>query len=114
PVSLNEMARAASEMLLYGYQTHDIELELSLAEGLPAVQADADQIGQVVMNLLVNAQQALTGFDGARGVGLAAGAGQRPGGRRRLALTPVRALLHHQGRGHGHRPRPRGLALACA
>jgi|KBSSwiStaDraftv2_1062776.scaffolds.fasta_scaffold04176_5 two-component system NtrC family sensor kinase len=68
PVSLNEMARAAAEMLLYGYQTHDIELELSLAEGLPAVQADADQIGQVVMNLLVNAQQALTGFDGARRV----------------------------------------------
>ena len=68
PVSLNEMARAAAEMLLYGYQTHDIELELSLAEGLPAAQADADQIGQVVMNLLVNAQQALTGFDGARRV----------------------------------------------
>jgi two-component system NtrC family sensor kinase len=68
PVSLNEMARAAAEMLLYGYQTHDIELELSLAVGLPAVHADADQIGQVVMNLLVNAQQALAGFDGARRV----------------------------------------------
>ena len=78
PVSLNEMARAAAEMLLYGYQTHDIELELALADGLPAVQADADQIGQVVMNLLVNAQQALAGFDGARRVrvetGVAAGA----------------------------------------
>jgi two-component system NtrC family sensor kinase len=75
------MARAAAEMLLYGYQTHDIELELSLAEGLPAVQADADQIGQVVMNLLVNAQQALAGFDGARRVrvetGLQPASGER-------------------------------------
>ena len=130
PVSLNEMARAASEMLLYGYQTHDIELELSLADGLPPVQADADQIGQVVMNLLVNAQQALAGFDGARrvrvetgvaagerrarGVRLAAGAGQRPGRRRRPARAPVRAVLHHQGRRRGHRPRPRRLALAGA
>src|SRR4029450_10541470 len=35
PVSLNEMARAAAEMLLYGYQTHDIALELALADGLP-------------------------------------------------------------------------------
>ncbi|MCE9659740.1 MAG: PAS domain S-box protein [Burkholderiales bacterium] len=68
PVSLNEMARAAAEMLLYGYQTHDIALDLALAEGLPAVQADADQIGQVVMNLLVNAQQALSGTDGERRV----------------------------------------------
>jgi len=67
-VSLNEMARAAAEMLLYGYQTHDIELDLALADGLPPVQADADQIGQVVMNLLVNAQQALAGFDGPRRV----------------------------------------------
>jgi two-component system NtrC family sensor kinase len=67
-VSLNEMARAAAEMLLYGYQTHDIELDLALAGGLPPVQADADQIGQVVMNLLVNAQQALAGFDGTRRV----------------------------------------------
>ena len=67
-VSLNEMARAAAEMLLYGYRTHDIELELTLAEGLPAVVADADQIGQVVMNLLVNAQQALAGAHGERRV----------------------------------------------
>ena len=83
-VSLNEMARAAAEMLLYGYHTHDIELDLALAEGLPSVQADADQIGQIVMNLLVNAQQALSGFDGVRRVrvetGVQPGSGARESG----------------------------------
>jgi PAS domain S-box-containing protein len=78
-VSLNEMARAAAEMLLYGYQTHDIALDLALADGLPTVQADADQIGQVVMNLLVNAQQALTGFDGVRRVRVETGVQPGPG-----------------------------------
>jgi two-component system NtrC family sensor kinase len=38
-----------------------VRVELSLAEGLPEVQADADQIGQVVLNLMVNAQQAMEG-----------------------------------------------------
>jgi PAS domain S-box-containing protein len=87
-VSLNEMARAAAEMLLYGYQTHDIELDLALADGLPPVHADADQIGQVVMNLLVNAQQALAGFDGARRVGVETGV--RPAGAEREAAVWLR------------------------
>ena len=81
PVSLNEMARAAAEMLLYGYQTHDIELDLALADGLPSVQADADQVGQIVMNLLVNAQQALSGFDGVRRVRVETGVQPGPGAR---------------------------------
>ena len=87
-VSLNEMARAAAEMLLYGYQTHDIELDLALADGLPPVQADADQIGQVVMNLLVNAQQALAGFDGARRVRVETGV--RPASAEREAAVWLR------------------------
>ena len=68
PVALNEMVRAATDMLQYGYRTHGIALELSLAEALPDIHADGDQIGQVVMNLLVNAQQALAGAQGARRV----------------------------------------------
>ncbi|MGJ7505820.1 PAS domain-containing hybrid sensor histidine kinase/response regulator [Variovorax sp. GT1P44] len=67
-VALNEMVRAAVDMLQYGYRTHGIDLELSLAEALPQVNVDGDQIGQVVMNLLVNAQQALAGTQGARRV----------------------------------------------
>jgi PAS domain S-box-containing protein len=73
PVSLNEMVRAATEMLQYGYRTHGIELALALGEGLPPVIADTDEIGQVVMNLLVNAQQALAGREGPRRVRVQSG-----------------------------------------
>jgi PAS domain S-box-containing protein len=73
PVSLNDMVRAAAEMLQYGYRTHGIELELGLGEALPPVIADTDEIGQVVMNLLVNAQQALAGRDGLRRVRVQSG-----------------------------------------
>ena len=83
-------------MLRYSLRTHGIELELRLADALPPVQADGDQIGQVVLNLLVNAQQALaatrtrrgcvrveTGSRGAarrpRAAGLAARGRQRAG-----------------------------------
>lgn len=58
-VQLNDLARAAAEMLAYTFRSHGIELQLELEAGLPEVRADADQIGQVVLNLLVNAQQAL-------------------------------------------------------
>lgn len=59
PVQLNDLVRAAADMLGYTLRSHGIELDLRLAAELPEVQADADQIGQVVLNLIVNAQQAL-------------------------------------------------------
>jgi len=73
PVALNEMVRAAVDMLQYGYRTHGIVLQLDLAEALPDISADGDQIGQVVMNLLVNAQQALAGVEGERRVRIETG-----------------------------------------
>jgi two-component system NtrC family sensor kinase len=82
-VALDGLVRASADLLRYGYRTHGIELELALADGLPEIEADADQIGQVVMNLLVNAQQALSGREGERRVrvtsGFDAGAPGRPG-----------------------------------
>ena len=73
PVALNEMVRAAADMLQYGYRTHGIALELALADALPEIHADGDQIGQVVMNLLVNAQQAFAGAQGTRCVRVQSG-----------------------------------------
>jgi len=74
-VSLNELARAAADMLGYSYRSHGIELELELDPVLPRVAADGDQIGQVVLNLLVNAQQALSGASGERRVWVRTGVG---------------------------------------
>ncbi len=60
-VQVNDIVRAAADMLGYTLRSHGVRVELALAEGLPDVQADADQIGQVVLNLMVNAQQAMEG-----------------------------------------------------
>lgn len=81
PVAFNELVRAAAEMLGYGYRSHGIALELSLAQALPPISADGDQIGQIVMNLLVNAQQALAGVDGPRRVRVQTGVEARREGR---------------------------------
>jgi PAS domain S-box-containing protein len=62
-VQLNDLVRAAHEMLGYTFRSHGIVIELNLEPNLPEIAADADQIGQVVLNLLVNAQQALAATD---------------------------------------------------
>jgi two-component system NtrC family sensor kinase len=72
-VQLNDLARAAADMLAYTFRSHGIELQLELAPELPEVSADADQIGQVVLNLLVNAQHAVASVP--------------PGGPRRVKLS---------------------------
>ncbi|HET7793213.1 MAG TPA: PAS domain S-box protein [Rhizobacter sp.] len=67
-VSLNDLTRAAAEMLNYSYRSHGVEMKLQLLDDLPSVKADGDQVGQIVLNLLVNAQQALAGTEGERRV----------------------------------------------
>ena len=58
-VQLGDVVHAAADMLGYSMRGQGIEVALELAEPLPDVQADPDQLGQVVLNLMVNAQQAL-------------------------------------------------------
>ncbi len=72
-VSLNDLTRAAAEMLSYSYRAHGIVMRLKLADELPSVKADGDQIGQIVLNLLVNAQQALASVEGERHVQIQTG-----------------------------------------
>ena len=76
-VALNDLVRAAADMLGYTFRSHGIEVQLELAPELPEVQADADQIGQVVLNLLVNAQQALASATGERSVRISSGVEER-------------------------------------
>lgn len=76
-VALNDLVRAAVDMLGYTFRSHGIEVQLELAAELPEVQADADQIGQVVLNLLVNAQQALASASGERSVRISSGVEER-------------------------------------
>ncbi len=72
-VALADVVRAAAELLGYAYRSHAIDLQLLLDPALPRVRADPDQLCQVVLNLLVNAQQALAAVEGPRQVTVSSG-----------------------------------------
>jgi two-component system NtrC family sensor kinase len=58
-VAVGEVVAAALDLTGYALKTSGIEVELDLAEHVPPVLADADQLHQVFMNLIINAQQAM-------------------------------------------------------
>jgi PAS domain S-box-containing protein len=59
PVAISEVVSAALDITGYALKTSGIEVALDLAEPMPPVLGDADQLHQVFMNLIINAQQAL-------------------------------------------------------
>jgi signal transduction histidine kinase len=59
PLSLNGLVEEAMVFLRHEIQGHEVTLTLDLAPGLPAVMADRTQLQQVVVNLAVNALQAM-------------------------------------------------------
>jgi len=59
PVAIQEVLAAALDMTAYAVRSSGVEVVLDQAGDLPLILADAGQIHQVLLNLLVNAQQAL-------------------------------------------------------
>jgi two-component system NtrC family sensor kinase len=57
--SLNQIVHEAVELLAYPLRTDNVEVTLGLAEDLPMLWADPDQLHQVVVNLIANAHQAM-------------------------------------------------------
>lgn len=66
PVHLAEVLDGALEMVEYNLRTQDIRIERRYADELPVVQADADQLHQVFVNMFVNAQHAMAESAGER------------------------------------------------
>ena len=58
-VELNEVVRHVVKVRRYSLETRNIELEQELDDGLPPVWANRAQLEQIVVNVLVNAEQAL-------------------------------------------------------
>lgn len=58
PVSLNSVIETAVDVAGYGLRSRGGQVVLELDPELPAVRADEDQIAHVLVNLLVNAEQA--------------------------------------------------------
>jgi CheY-like chemotaxis protein/two-component sensor histidine kinase len=69
-VDLNEIVSDTLEVLKYTLGQSAIYVEDSLAENLPMVWGDPDQLGQIILNLVVNAQHALETVEGERRIGI--------------------------------------------
>jgi two-component system NtrC family sensor kinase len=59
PVAVNDVVSAALDITGYAIRTSSIEIALDLGDGIPLILADADQLHQVLLNLIINAQQSL-------------------------------------------------------
>jgi PAS domain S-box-containing protein len=58
-VDFNEIVEASLDLVAYALQADGIEVSLDLADDVPHLWADGDQLNQVVTNLVVNARQAM-------------------------------------------------------
>jgi two-component system NtrC family sensor kinase len=63
-VDVSALVDGAIDLLSYGLKTGGVELTKDVQPSLPRVWADGDQIHQVLVNLIVNAQQALEEISG--------------------------------------------------
>ena len=91
PVSINEIARTAAGVARYGDRGSRTRIDCELADRLPEVAADPDQITQVILNLLLNAEQAIRG----------SGKGDRIVVRTRLATGSETVVLEVEDNGPG-------------
>ncbi len=65
-VEINRVIESALDVTAYMLRAADIEVSLRLTRELPLVTADADQLHQVITNLIVNAQNAMESQEGPR------------------------------------------------
>ncbi len=64
PTDINTVIEDAAAIVDHQLGIHQVKLEKRLAEGLPKITGNSNQIQQVLMNLMINAQQAMEGQPG--------------------------------------------------
>ncbi len=84
PVAVREVVDAALDIAGYALRTSGVDIEVDCPADLPRVLADADQLHQVMLNLVINAQQALQERPPPRRIRIA---GRYDAAQRRLAVT---------------------------
>lgn len=65
-VDLNEIVASALDLTEYGLRADGVALRRELTSEPTALSADGDQLHQVILNLVTNAQQAMADLDGER------------------------------------------------
>jgi signal transduction histidine kinase len=78
-VNVNQVVEGALGLAAYGLRSTGIVIQRELADDLPRVEADADQLHQVLVNLVINAQHALQGCPGERLLRIATRPARTPG-----------------------------------
>jgi C4-dicarboxylate-specific signal transduction histidine kinase len=59
PIDLNKLILAVLAIVRYELRTHGVEVRTALADALPAMQGDRVQLQQVLLNLIMNAIEAM-------------------------------------------------------
>lgn len=72
-VSIDRIISDVLELAAYGLRSNGIEVTHTPCPVPLLVHADADQLHQVFMNLVINAQQAMMGVEGSRRLGIRSG-----------------------------------------
>ena len=96
PMDLNDVVRRSVSVVMTQLTLNKVDLKLDLAADLPTVNADANQIQQVVVNLLLNAADAI----GDEGGSIRATTRQGP-------VAAIEFLLDDSGRGISPEDLPR-------
>ena len=60
-VDVNNLIRETEQIIHHPVSTRNIDIVMNLDDSLPPVRIDADQIKQVLMNILVNSSDAIEG-----------------------------------------------------
>ncbi len=64
PIPINTVVEDAVAIVSHQLEMNHVRLETDLASGLPHILGNANQLQQVLMNLMINAQQAMEGTPG--------------------------------------------------
>ncbi len=119
-VDLNQIVRETLALRAYEQRVTNVAVIDALASGLPQIFADPHQIQQVLLNLVINAEQAMltangrgtlvvrTWHDATREAVLLEINDDGPGVPPDVQGEDLRSLLHHEGSRQGHGPGPDG------